>query len=171
MPLRLNVGVSKKLGLPEYSSIGASCSLEIEVDPMLIHHDLDGLHEQIRGAFVAAHQAVNDELSRLQAQVTPPATLHALPSPVHGHRDGPGSPANGTRSRPDGAAPRSNRAGHRHPKSATANQVRAIVTIARAQRADLAGLLRDEYEVDRPEDLSIADASRFIDQLKAAGSL
>ncbi|WP_406699452.1 hypothetical protein V5E97_11345 [Singulisphaera sp. Ch08] len=47
MPLRLNVGVSKKLGLPEYSSVGASCNLELEVDPMLIHNDLDGLHEQI----------------------------------------------------------------------------------------------------------------------------
>jgi hypothetical protein len=28
MPLRLNVGVSRKLGLPAYSSIGASCNLE-----------------------------------------------------------------------------------------------------------------------------------------------
>src|SRR5215208_3272799 len=73
MPLRLNVGVSKKLGLPEFSSVGASCNLELELDAMLIHTDLDGLHEQIRGAFVAARQAVDDELARFRAQEAPPA--------------------------------------------------------------------------------------------------
>ena len=36
MPLKLNVGVTKKLGLPEYSSVGASCNLET----VLAHHPL-----------------------------------------------------------------------------------------------------------------------------------
>ena len=36
MPLRLNVGVSKKLGLPGYSSIGASCNLEVELENGLL---------------------------------------------------------------------------------------------------------------------------------------
>ena len=49
--------------------------------------------------------------------------------------------------------------------------MRAIVTIARRQHADLEGLLRDEYGVARPEDLSLADASRLIDQLKVADAL
>ena len=53
-------------------------------------------------------------------------------------------------------------------KAATASQVRAIVTIARRQRADLDGLLCD-LGVTRPEELSLAEASRLIDQLKAAG--
>ena len=56
-----------------------------------------------------------------------------------------------------------------HPsKPATPSQVKAIVAIARRQRADLEGLLRDEYGVARPDDLTLAQASRFIDQLKAA---
>jgi hypothetical protein len=49
--------------------------------------------------------------------------------------------------------------------------VRALVTIARRQQADLEGLLRDDYGVDRPEDLSVAQASRLIDQLKAAAEV
>ena len=171
MPLRLNVGVSKKLGLPDYSSVGASCNLELEVDPMLIHNDLDGLHEQIRGAFVAVQQAVNDELARLQA---PALTSRASPAPAvngTGHRNGTEAHPNGPKSKSNGASPRTNGAGGRPPKPATANQVRAIVSIARRQHADLEGLLRDEYGVGRPEDLSLADASRFIDQLKVADAV
>jgi len=170
MPLRLNVGVSKKLGLPEFSSIGASCNLELEVDPMLIHHDLEGLHAQIRGAFVAARQAVDDELARLQAQATTSPPFHAVPATGTGHRNGSETPPNGSTATSKGTPSRTNGAG-RPPKPATAKQVRAIVTIARRQHADLEGLLRDEYGVTRPEDLSLADASRFIDQLKAAGAI
>ena len=69
MPMKLNVGVSRKIGLPDYGSVGASCNLEMELDAGLLEKDLDGFHAQIRGAYVAAHQAVHDELARLH----PPA--------------------------------------------------------------------------------------------------
>ena len=55
-------------------------------------------------------------------------------------------------------------------KPATASQVRAIVAIARRQHADLDGLLCD-LGVTRPEELSLAEASRLIDQLKAAAGV
>src|SRR5947209_884206 len=84
MPLRLNVGVTKKLGLPAYSSIGASCSLDLELDSGLLH-DLAGFHAQARDAFVAAQQAVNDELARLQAQATGGEIQGAVAS--NGHHD------------------------------------------------------------------------------------
>ena len=32
MPLKLNVGVSRKVGLPDYCSAGASCNVEVELD-------------------------------------------------------------------------------------------------------------------------------------------
>ena len=70
MPLRLNVGVSKKLGLPAYSSIGASCNLEVELETGLLR-DLAGFRDRVQGAFLAAQQAVDDELARLQARQDP----------------------------------------------------------------------------------------------------
>ena len=66
MPMKLNVGVSRKVGLPDYGSAGASCNLELELESGLLERDLDAFHNQIRNAYVAAHQAVHDELSRLQ---------------------------------------------------------------------------------------------------------
>jgi hypothetical protein len=167
MPLRLNVGVSKKLGLPEYSSVGASCNLEVELDSGLLH-DLDGFHLRVRDVFVAAQQAVNDELARIQAQPDPSIAAPAAPADGHGHRDGAGARSNGSTSRTNGVSPRTNGARNRSSKPATPSQVKAIYAIARAQHADLEGLLRDEYGFDRPEDLSLSQASAFIDQLKAA---
>jgi hypothetical protein len=70
MPMKLNVGVSQKVGLPNYGSVGASCNLEMELDASLIDKDLDGFHDRIRAAYVAAHQAVHDELARLHAPTT-----------------------------------------------------------------------------------------------------
>jgi hypothetical protein len=162
MPMKLNVGVSRKVGLPDYGSVGASCNLELELDSGLLEHDLDGFHARIRDAYVAAHQAVHDELARLQspgkvkADSSPPAT--AVNKPASGdHRAS--SNANGTM-----AKVQSDRARTRKP--ATSNQVKAILAIARRQNADLVGLLRQEFDVEQPEDLSLRQASQLIDLLK-----
>jgi hypothetical protein len=143
--------VSKKLGLPEYSSVGASCSVEVELDAGLLEHDLASFHEWARAAYVACHQAVHDELARLQQQAGLP--VEPRPAlPVETGNDVP--PAANGRGRPR--------------KPATVNQVRAIAALARRQQLDLADWLRAGYGVGRPEELSLAEASRLIDELKSA---
>jgi hypothetical protein len=122
------------------------------------------LHAQIRGAFIAAQQAVNDELNRLQSLPVRPSPTAEVTTSGNGHHNGPVAHANGTPTRRNGVHTRTS-------KPATAGQVKAIYAIARAQHADLEGLLRDEYAVGRPEDLSLADASKLIDQLKVAGAI
>jgi hypothetical protein len=50
------------------------------------------------------------------------------------------------------------------------NQIRAIEAIARRLGADLEGMLRAEFAVERVEDLSMSEASRVIDDLKATSA-
>jgi hypothetical protein len=50
--LKLNTGITRKVGLPDYGSAGASCDLEVELDTSLFH-DLEGLHHVVRRAYAA----------------------------------------------------------------------------------------------------------------------
>jgi hypothetical protein len=158
--MKLNVGVSRKVGLPDYSSVGASCGIELEVTGSLLEQDLDRFHAQVRDAYAVAHQAVHDELARLQAPVHDDAA--AVP-PIHAR---PPARNGSWRANENDHSTRIQVDRLRLPKPATPSQVRAITAIARRQNTDLPGLLRHEYEVERPEDLTIRQASKLIDLLK-----
>ncbi|HBO45211.1 MAG TPA: hypothetical protein DD670_15045 [Planctomycetaceae bacterium] len=64
MPLKLSLGRSEKRGLPNYSSIGATCGVELELDGSLLKADLAEFHRLVRVAYAACRQAVQDELNR-----------------------------------------------------------------------------------------------------------
>ena len=100
-------------------------------------------------------------------------TTPSRAGPPEHPRDDPRPDDRATRDRPEtngrrADAPRGN--GDRRPsaRAATAKQVAALAALARRAGADLEGLLRDEYGVARPEELTVPQASHAIDLLKAA---
>jgi hypothetical protein len=54
------------------------------------------------------------------------------------------------------------------PRPATANQIRAIHAIANRHQIDLVAELRSRFDVNRPDDLTLGEASELIDFLKPA---
>ena len=150
MPLTVNVGLSKKIGQPDYGSLGASCHVEVELDSSLVYSDLDGFHQKVKQAFVACSQAVSDELHRQQS-ANPPA--RAVSPQVNGNGQFGESHANGhSRSQ---------------PRKATASQVRALEAIAAKLQLDLTQWVQQRYGVQLPSELSITQASDSIDALNA----
>jgi hypothetical protein len=99
MPLKLNVGLSKKLGLPDYGSLGASCHVEIEFDESQVPGDRDAFQDRVRRAFKACRQAVEDELALHRTEsngnaVERPETGRSEARGSNGsHRNGKGQPA------------------------------------------------------------------------------
>ncbi|NLY02279.1 MAG: hypothetical protein GXY83_39845 [Rhodopirellula sp.] len=67
MPLTLNVGISKKVGLPDFGSVGATCNVSVELDAALLSREPDAFQQHVRRAYAACSQAVNDELARQTA--------------------------------------------------------------------------------------------------------
>jgi len=64
MPMTVTTGLSKKVGTPNYGSVGAMCNITFEADHNLLEHDLEGFQQRVKNAFVAARQAVQDQLAR-----------------------------------------------------------------------------------------------------------
>jgi hypothetical protein len=165
MAVRVNLGVSKKVGLPDYGSAGASCNLELEVEHGLLDGDLAGFHEKVRSAYVAAQQAVQDQLQRLQGASPRPAAAGTNGRPGHvANGDSP----DGKGTRTWGGPPSVDRAPARPRKPATAKQLAKIrALVSRREDVDLRALLHDRG-VGSLADLDVAGASDLIDTLLAS---
>jgi hypothetical protein len=70
--LKLHAGVSKKVGLPNYSSASASCTIEAELDSSLLQ-DHQGFQIVVQRAYQSCEQAVQDQITRLVADDAPHA--------------------------------------------------------------------------------------------------
>jgi len=81
--LKLHAGVSKKVGLPGFSSASASCTIEAELDGSLLN-DHEGFQLVVRRAYQSCEQAVADQIARLQVEREAAVTDQensALPTP------------------------------------------------------------------------------------------
>lgn len=59
--IKLNAGISRKVGEPNYGSRGASVNVELELESAVVN-DTDALHEKIRRLFALAKKSVDEEL-------------------------------------------------------------------------------------------------------------
>ena len=149
MPLKLNVGLSKKLGLPDYGSLGVSCSVEVELEASALEN-LDSFHRRVGHAYSACRQAVTEELARHQ-----PAS-----GGVAGAQEAATAGSNGSSARPATAS------GHRASGKQVdyARQLAGQIRGLGARRLEaLAGKLFNKPLAD----LTSLDASGLIDTLKA----
>jgi hypothetical protein len=156
MPLKLNVGLSRKVGLPGYGSLGASCSLEVELPSMMLSNDVEGLQRQIRNAYASCSQAIKDELARQQQK---PSVTDAAPAA------GPDGNGHGT---PPAGNGRSN--GHSEENSRISQKQLDYVRQLAGQIKGL-GLRRLDGLTGKMfgkplADLSAVEASALIDVLK-----
>jgi len=156
--LKLHAGVSKKVGLPGFSSASASCTIEAELDSSLLQ-DHEGFQVVVRRAYASCEQAVEDQIARLtsegQSEPSQPQEIIEVRT----------SPAISGASVNRLSAPQfSNQPS---PRPATASQVKAIRAIAARRKIDLVGLLRERFGLTTADELGIRQASALIDELKS----
>jgi hypothetical protein len=149
MPLKVNVGLSRKVGEANYGSRGASVFIETELDIGLVREP-DRLHQRIRQLFQLVRASLHEQLHGGQDHGNPPPSAPggAVPEANAGN----GAPA------PGAALPAR--------RGATALQIKALFAIARSQRLDLRRVVQERFGVSRPDDLSLRQASGLIEELK-----
>ncbi|MCY2936634.1 MAG: hypothetical protein NT172_21035 [Planctomycetota bacterium] len=145
MAMKISVGLQKKVGQPNFGSLGASCHVEFEIDPSLVENNIDGFHNKVNGAFLACRQAVNAQLRQQGSGAVEAATAIQKQLPAR---------------QPD-RRPESQRGG-----TVTPNQLKAIYGLARRHRLDPQKLVHERFDRYVPEDLTIREASELLDELK-----
>ena len=166
--LKLHAGVSKKVGLPGFSSASASCTIEAELDSSLLQ-DREGFQLVVQRAYQSCEQAVQDQIARLTNDGTDESSqTNTQPQEVIEVRTSPA--ISGARIMTNGAELlATNRAVFRDapsPRPATASQVKAIRAIAARRKIDLVGMLRERFGLTTADELGIRQASNLIDELK-----
>ena len=148
MPLKANIGLSKKIGQPDYGSRGASCSVELELDGSLLQHDLAAFHRHVRNAFVACQQAVSDELARDQQGdngKVPAVDTHRAPA----------------------ASPQDNGSNGHRASQKQADYIRKLASQIKGLGVRRLDTLANKMFGKPMADLTSLDASGMIDMLKA----
>ena len=183
--LKLHAGVSKKVGLPGFSSASASCTIEAELDGSLLH-DREGFQTVVQRAYKSCEKAVEDQIARLLVQGNPTPNSPVCVPDVSEHPQATNGPQTRSQTPSHASQPvpqevievrtspaiggtrittTSNSLPSHRP--ATASQVRALRAIAARRKIDLVGLLRDRFGLQTADELGIRQASNLIDELKS----
>jgi len=178
MPLTLNVGISRKLGLPDFGSVGATCNVSVELDAALLTREPDAFQRHVRNAYAACSQAVNDELARqtTPGMVAPSGNgVHTAAAAPNGNGNGNGAaqaaPANGGAGNGQTSNGNGNGNGNGNvPHAASQKQMGYIQQLARQIRG--LGVRRLDTLTGKMfgkplAGLTSLDASALIDTLKA----
>lgn len=144
---KVTVGLQQKIGQPNFGSIGASCTIEIQLDDDEACHP-GVIANRVTQSFAQCRASIEKELSLHEAEHPSGA-----PRVVHG----PAEPR---------LAPDRRSATDRAPRAATEAQVRAIRAIASKAGVSLASELEQGFGVHNPNQLTMAQASQMIDSLK-----
>ena len=182
--LKLHAGVSKKVGLPGFSSASASCTIEAELDSSLLT-DTAGFQIVVQRAYQSCEKAVEYQITRLLVQGNPTPNSPACaqdasehPQTTNGRQTRSQSPSRASqpvtqevievRTSPGISGTRITTTSNSlpSPRPATASQVKAIRAIAARRKIDLVGLLRDRFGLTTADELGIRQASNLIDELK-----
>ena len=83
MTIKINVGVNKKIGLPDYGSAGSHCNIEVEADNSILE-DAGHFLQRVKDAYESARQAVEEELAHHR-----PDNVHAGHSGSYQQREEP----------------------------------------------------------------------------------
>jgi hypothetical protein len=153
MPLKLNIGLSRKVGDANYGSRGASVNVELEVDSSLVVEPAK-FHERIRQVFGLVRTSLAEELNGGNGHAN-----SANGDTANDRQKSTGNGQNGINGQKPAA-----------PRAATQSQVKALYAITKSQGLNLNQLLRERFRVGKPEQLSIREASQLIDDLKSSGS-
>ena len=161
--MKLNVGLCRKVGEAHYGSRGATVNLELELDSSLVS-DPARLKERIRQLFSLVRTSLAEELngSNGNGHGQQPNGEAPLPNTQNGNGDDNG---NNNGNEHSSGSPNGQRNGGQRP--ATLSQVKAIHAIARSRRINVFQFLQKRFQVGRPDDLSLTDASAAIDELKS----
>ncbi len=71
MTVKLHVGYSRKLGLPGFGSVGATCLVEFTDDETTTRDSTVSFQSKVRSAFQRCREAVHEELARKHRNLDP----------------------------------------------------------------------------------------------------
>ncbi len=145
MSSKITVGLNRKVGQPNYGSLGASCHIDLEVDTQSVLSGGQEMIDRIRRSFELCNAEVERELTR-QSQPTAAAAQQHHQAPPAAKPEAPASSSS--------------------PRPATPAQLRAIHAIAAKGKLKLADHLTD-FGVAAPDGLDLRQASQLIDRLKS----